>query len=141
MNYGILYSKRYQILRLAYDRFRSDEEYEIFCQENQDWLPDYCLFMALKEKNGGVAWPQWPREEKLRHPETLALRRRELATEIGFHSFLQHLFFRQWQALRQYAGERGIQFIGDVPIYVPLDSVDVWQAPSYSSWMGKVSPP
>lgn len=129
VNYGILYSQRFQVLRLAYGRFRAGADYETFCQENREWLPDYCLFMALKEKNGGAPWTQWPREEKLRCPEILSLRRKELAEEIGFHSFLQYLFFRQWQALRQYAGERGIRFIGDVPIYVPLDSVDVWQEP------------
>lgn len=129
VNYGILYRQRYRILRLAYGRFRPGADYEAFCQENRDWLPDYCLFMAMKEKNGGAPWTQWPREEKLRCPEVLSQRRRELAEEIGFHSFLQYLFFRQWQALRQYAGERGIQFIGDVPIYVPLDSVDVWREP------------
>lgn len=129
VNYGILYSRRYQILRLAYGRFRPGADYEVFCQENHGWLPDYCLFMALKDAHGGAPWTQWPREEKLRCPEVLSQRRKELAEEIGFHCFLQYLFFRQWQALRQYAAEWGIQFIGDVPIYVPLDSVDVWQAP------------
>lgn len=130
VSFGLLYSQRYPLLRLAFRRFRPDDAYDAFCRDNQDWLPDYCLFMALKEKNGGAAWTQWPREEKLRNSEAIEAARTALADTIQFHSFLQFLFFRQWHALRSYAGEKGIQIIGDVPIYVPLDSVDVWSNPA-----------
>lgn len=129
VNYGILYSQRYRVLRRAFDRFRPDASYQNFCQENQDWLADYCLFMALKEKNNGAPWICWPQGEKHRHPGTLEALRSQLSDTIAFHSFLQYFFFQQWHVLRRYAQEKGIQFIGDVPIYVPLDSVDVWREP------------
>ena len=116
VNYGILYAQRYRVLKVAHSRFAPGEAYRAFCQENQDWLPEYCLFMALKEKNGGASWLDWPEAEKLHDDAALAALKPELEETIAFHSFLQFLFYRQWDALRQYAGEKGIRIIGDVPI-------------------------
>ena len=126
VDYGCLYSNRSKLLRLAYGRFIPDKAFEKYVRDNADWLEDYALFMALKEDFLGSNWQNWPEELKMREPEAMARYRRELADAIGFHSFLQYKFFRQWEALRSYANEKGIRIIGDVPIYVPLDSADVW---------------
>ena len=126
VSFGRLYEERGKLLRLAYSRFTPDESYAAFLEENAQWLPDYALFMALKEANGGASWLQWPEDLRLRRPAALEEARKSYADIIGYHCFVQYLFFRQWKALRGYANGKGIRVIGDVPIYVPLDSADVW---------------
>ncbi len=128
-DFGLLYNNREKVLRLAYARFQGGEGFDTFCQENSLWLADFSLFMALKGKFQGKPWYDWERSLKFREPDTLWQVRHELADEIRFYSFVQYLFDRQWVALRQYAAEAEIKIIGDVPIYVPLDSVDVWSNP------------
>jgi len=96
-----------------------------------DWLDDYALFMALRERYGASSWAAWPRELAARVPAALKRARAELADRVGFHGFLQFQFYRQWQALRRYAGERGVRLIGDLPIYVGHDSADVWSNPGF----------
>lgn len=129
VDYGCLYENRNMLLRQAYARFVPDEKFNSFVQENADWLEDYGLFMALKEKFHGKPWQSWSLSLMMRFSEVIADCREELADTIRFQSFLQYLFFCQWEALRGYANERGIRIIGDVPIYVPLDSADVWAEP------------
>ena len=129
VDYGCQYNNRMQVLRLAYMRFVPDREYEAFVKENEEWLADYALYMTLKDRFQGKDWQNWPEELKMRRPESLAAIRKELAYPIGFQYFLQYKFFRQWTALRTYAKEKGIRIIGDVPIYVPLDSADLWADP------------
>ena len=129
VDFGAMYAHRTGILKLAFRRFRPDEAYERFLRENEAWLPDYALFMALKESFGGAPWLNWPQDLRLRNPEALEGKRRELAEDIAFQYFLQYQFHRQWTALRRYANGKGIRIIGDVPIYVPLDSADVWANP------------
>lgn len=129
VDYGLLYRHRLEVLRLAYNRFEGAEELDRFCEENQDWLLDFALFMALKQKFGGKPWFLWDRKWKLRQKDAMAEARRELADEIRFFGFVQYLFFRQWNSLRDYAREKKIRIIGDVPIYVPYDSVEVWTSP------------
>ena len=129
VDYGCLYENRLKLLQKAYDRFVPSEDYRIFVAENADWLEDYTLFMSLKEKFGGADWQSWPEELMLHLPLCLEAIRSELSYPIGFHQFLQYQFFRQWRALRSYAAQKGIRIIGDVPIYVPLDSADVWANP------------
>ena len=124
-----MYAHRMGVLKLAYQRFRPDAEYAAFVEENADWLPDYALFMALKERFGGAPWLDWPEPLRLHEPEALEEKRRELSGEIGLQYFVQYEFDRQWKALRKYAAEKGVRIIGDVPIYVPLDSADVWANP------------
>lgn len=128
-DFGLLYQSRLKVLHLAYDRFAADDAFAAFCQKQAAWLPDFALFMALKEKNGGAPWYQWATPLKHRETAAMAAARKELADTIRFYCFVQFLFFRQWDALHAYAGEHGIQIIGDVPIYVPLDSVEVWSQP------------
>lgn len=130
VDYGCMYENRSKVLRLAYERFVPNEAFHAFVAENADWLEDYGLFMTLKEKYHGASWQSWSMSLMLRIPEMLAGCREELQDAIRFHYFLQYKFFQQWTALRSYANQRGIKIIGDVPIYVPLDSVDVWSNPT-----------
>lgn len=129
VDFGWLYQTRTDLLRKAFSRFVPDESYREFCAGASGWLSDYALYQALKTKFGGKAWYCWEDSLKRRDPEAIWAARKELAEEIRLHSFIQYQFFRQWEALRHYAGEKGICLIGDLPIYVPLDSVDVWTDP------------
>lgn len=130
VDYGALYCSKSAVLRKAYYRFQGGAEFDAFCRRNEAWLPDLTLYLALKERSGGLPWYQWENGLKHREPKTMDAARRVLAEEIHFHSFVQFLFFRQWNRLREYAHEKGIQMIGDVPIYVPYDSADVWKEPA-----------
>ncbi len=128
-DFGKLYNNRLPVLRKAYARFLGGADFDAFCTENGSWLPDFALFMALKGKYQGKPWYDWEKELKFREPDAMWNIRQELKDEIRFYSFVQYLFYRQWGALRAYAAENGICIIGDVPIYVPLDSVEVWSSP------------
>jgi len=112
--------------RLAQAPSELRDELEAFAADHGDWLPDYALFMALKQHYGGRRWLEWDRDIALREPE--AVRRWQLALDkdVRLHVLLQFLFHRQWQAVRAYAHGLGIKIIGDVPIFVGHDSVDVW---------------
>ena len=129
VDFGLLYNNRETVLRLAFGRFQGGEAFDVFCRENSSWLADFSLFMALKRKFGGKPWYEWETALKFRDPDTLWNIRHELAEDIRFYSFVQFQFAQQWTALRQYAHEAGVQIIGDVPIYVPYDSVEVWKDP------------
>lgn len=127
VDYGLLYENRYQVLRLAFGRFdRSLEKYKSFCRKNKFWLNDYSLYMAIKNSQGGRAFTQWDAPLRDREPEALSRCRKELKKEIRFYRFLQFQFFEQWDKLKTYANEKGIKIIGDIPLYVALDSADVW---------------
>ena len=128
-DFGLLYQNRLTVLRKAWQRFENHAALDAFCEENSDWLPDFTLYMALKDETGGLPWYQWEEGLKHRNPEAIAQARGRLQESIRFYSFVQYLFDKQWNALREYAHENGIRIIGDVPIYVPLDSADVWSAP------------
>ena len=128
-DFGLLYNNRLKVLRLAYSRFAGSAEFDAFCEENNRWLADFALFMALKDRNGGKPWYQWPDPIKFRNSGAIASARAGLREQIRFYSFVQYLFSKQWNALRAYATKNGIRIIGDVPIYVPRDSVEVWCSP------------
>ncbi len=130
-DFGLLYCSRLNVLRKAYDRFQDMEALDAFCRENDNWLPDFTLFMALKAQKGGMPWYEWEEPLKRRDPEVIWQARQELREEIRFYSFVQYLFHAQWEALRTYAHENGVSIIGDVPIYVPYDSADVWSSPEW----------
>ena len=129
VDYGTMYAHRTRILRLAFDRFVQDKAYTAFLEDNAHWLPDYALFMALKAHFGGKTWLQWPEKLKRRDASALAEMAKKLDREVRLQYFLQYQFHCQWKALRAYANEKGIRIIGDVPIYVPMDSADVWAEP------------
>src|SRR5712692_8157801 len=93
-------------------------------ERDNKWLPDWALFAALKEREGGRQWTSWPAGLAERERDAIAAARRELADEIHFHKYVQWLFFKQWAAVRQAADSRGIDIMGDVPIYVAGDSAD-----------------
>jgi 4-alpha-glucanotransferase len=103
----------------------ASEEQRAFERDNA-WLPDWALFAALKEQHGHRAWTEWPPELAFRDKEAITRARRELADEIRFHKYVQWLFFTQWAEVRRAADARGIEIMGDVPIYVACDSADVW---------------
>lgn len=105
------------------------QAYDAFCASQAYWLNDYALFMALKDAFHGASWHQWDTAIAHRHPEALATWHTKLSEQIFQHKFLQFEFFSQWAALKEYANEVGIQIIGDIPIYVAHDSVDVWAFP------------
>ena len=130
-DYGLLYQHRFQVLEKAVKRMERKwpEELEEFCEKEKDWLNDYALFMALKEKFQGDPWSRWPRPLRVREEEAVLRARGELANEIRFWKGVQFLFFRQWEALKDLTREKGISIIGDIPIYVAEDSADVWAHP------------
>lgn len=131
VDYDKLRSSRMTLLRAAARRglARNDTSFEAFCRENARWLPDYALYMALKERFDGEAWMQWPETIRMRRTDAVEHYRHELRDEIRFYSYVQYLFYSQWSALRAYAHKKGIGIIGDLPIYTALDSADVWSEP------------
>ena len=131
VDYEKMYLSRYKLLRKAYERadLKNDPDYAVFLKKEKDWLLDYCLFMAIKNAQNGKCWIDWPEELKDRHSKAVKEAEKELAEEVGFYSFQQYCFTTQWNKLKEYANEKGIQIIGDVPIYVALDSSDAWANP------------
>ena len=131
IDYARLYAARYPLLRKAYQRsdISKRPEYQQFLEENRWWLSDYALFMALKDFFGGICWNQWPEDIRMRWGYAMDYYRRELYFDIEFYQYLQFQFFRQYWDLKHYANEKGIQIIGDIPIYVAMDSADTWAHP------------
>ena len=129
VDFGLQYNNKLAVLRLAYERFSGGADFDAFMAEQAAWLPDFALFMALKGENNSAAWYTWEQDLKFRKPEALDAARARLANEIRFYCFVQYTFFKQWTALLAYAHSKGIEIIGDVPIYVPYDSVEVWTEP------------
>ncbi len=119
------------LLMKAYENFQKNtapfiNEYFYFQYEHDWWLNDFALFMALKEHFGGVSWNNWPEEIKFRKPDAMQKYAEKLKVETDTWKFFQWLFSRQWHNLKDYANEKGIEIIGDVPLYVSSDSADVW---------------
>jgi 4-alpha-glucanotransferase len=127
---AIQYKNR--LFRLAYERFQKTsqgQDYERFCSQNATWLEDFARFVAFKDHFNGAVWSDWPPEIRDRDPGALHSLTEKLYERIETEKFLQYIVARQWQALKRYCNERGIQIIGDMPIYVDYDSVDVWTHP------------
>lgn len=127
VDYGWLFNHRYPILRLAHSRFKPDEAYAAFVEENASWLEKYALFMALKVHYSHCKWTLW--QEEHRSYQKALLCKAEFEGEMAFWRWVQYEFVSQWQAVISRAHEKGIMIIGDMPIYVAHDSVDVWAAP------------
>lgn len=128
VDYAKLYANRFLVLKKAWSRSRweQDADFSDFCRKNRTWLEDYALFMALKDFFGGREWQAWPEEIRLRRPAALADWQKRLQQETIFWKYVQYLFFSQWERLKDYANQKGIRMIGDIPIYVAMDSADVW---------------
>lgn len=130
IDYGKIYISRYKVLKIAFNRFnKNSKEYEEFKESNKFWIYDYALFMALKDYNGGKTWTSWNDDIRRREQEALIKYSTLLKDEIEFQMFMQFKFYEQWNILRSYAKEKGIEIIGDIPIYVAEDSSDVWSNP------------
>ena len=134
VDFGRLIPWKLSLLERAFHRFQSDPErvraeFDFFCAEQASWLDDYALFMALKESHGGGAWNGWPSVLRQREQSALDKARKDLSESILRFTFYQFLFFRQWMALHSYANHKGIQIVGDIPIFVAYDSADVWANP------------
>ena len=128
VSYDLLFENRYKVLKIACDRFDTEkEDYKEFCNKEKDWLDDFSLFMALKKEFEYKDWLSWE-DTAIQKRTSLAMKKYtvKLQEEINLHKFCQYKFFRQWYALKRYANEKGIEIIGDVPLYLSLDSADVW---------------
>ena len=131
INYASLYDGRKILLTMAYERSRISEnpEYQKFTTDNGWWLDDYALFMALKDFFNGQCWYEWPEDIRLRYDYALDHYRRELYFDIEYQKYLQFKFFQQYGWLKNYANSQGVKIIGDIPIYVAMDSADTWANP------------
>ena len=134
VDYGKLYENRFEVLTLAKGRGwkRDRKAVAEFEEKNAGWLPDYTLFMALKRKYGMKPWTEWPDEDlRLRSPAALEAARKKLKADIELFTYIQFLFYKQWEELKKYINSLGIRIIGDIPIYVALDSADTWAEPQF----------
>ncbi len=120
------------LFHTAFSRFQKElfehfrDEYNHFLNEHDWWLHDYALFMAAKDEYGKLSWHKWESDFKYRKPQALKRVGEALANKVDYHKFLQFLFFRQWFALKEYANSKGIDMVGDLPLYVSNESADVW---------------
>lgn len=134
VDYGKIYENRFKVLKLAADRGikRDEAELEKFVNDKHSWLSDYALFMALKRHFGMKAWFDWPDEEiRLHRPEAVERYAELLNEDVRFFEYIQLLFFKQWDALHEYARAHKVKIVGDMPIYVAMDSADVWASPEF----------
>ena len=131
IDYSQLYKERGRLLRLAYSRsdIGHNAAFAAFCEKNKWWLDDFALFMAVKGRFEGKPWIEWAEDIRLRWQNAMDYYRRELYFEVEYYKYLQFKFDQQWRALKAYANEKGIRIIGDIPIYVALDSADAWANP------------
>ncbi len=132
VDYETVIAYKEKLFYSAYARFkkaRDNSQYERFCSENSRWLDDFALFMALREQFHGQVWGDWPPEIRDRQPKALRSLRKEHGNRIEILKFLQYIFSQQWFSLKRYCNQKGIQVIGDLPIYVDYNSVDLWTHP------------
>lgn len=134
VDYGQMYDHRFPILQKAYATalekgLKQEAAYIRFVEENEHWLKDYALYMAVKASFDNVCWIEWDEDIRLRKPEAVAAYLEKYEYEIGFYYFQQYLFLMQWKKLKSYANNAGIEIVGDIPIYVAFDSADTWANP------------
>ena len=129
IDYIYLEEVRYPLLHQAYSRYQPDEEFDEFRRDNQEWLEDTALFWALQIHFRENDWRTWPEDIRFRREEALERWRREKEDDIHFFCWMQYEFFRQWHALREYAHSKGIQIVGDMPIYTSINGADNWIDP------------
>ena len=131
VDYGVLYQQRPVVLQKAADRLlaAASVEYKDFCTAQSFWLDDYALFMAVKAEQGQAGLCDWPDDLRTRQPAAVAAARKRLAGQVDYFKAVQFFFYTQWNALKAYANGKGIQLVGDIPIYVSPDSSDLWTRP------------
>ena len=135
IDYGAIYNQKYPLLRKAYENFKANENKELkekletFKAENSSWLDDYSLYISLKNHFNGLPWNEWEDDIRTRKEAAINKYKAELADEIEYNNFIQFLFFTQWNNVKKYANDNGIKIIGDIPIFVAVDSSDAWANP------------
>ncbi len=131
VDYELMYQNRYAVLRVAFESFKNNisDDYNDFCEQNSGWLDNYSLYAAIKKNQDFASFDCWDEPLKLKNPDALAKVKIDFAEDIFFYKMLQYLFAKQWFRLKEYANKKGVYIIGDIPIYVALDSADVWGEP------------
>lgn len=131
IDYKLMYENRYSLLKKSFERsnINKNNEFQEFVEKNSWWLDDYALFMAVKDKFDGKPWTEWEEGIRLRKPNSLDFYNSELHNNIEFQKYMQFVFYTQWNKLKKYANSKNIRIIGDIPIYVAMDSADVWSNP------------
>jgi 4-alpha-glucanotransferase len=134
VNYGRVLTEKKRLYGRAFHQFINHREkyqhdYSEFCQQNAEWLNDFALFMAFKDHFQDSDWGAWAKEIKDRQAGAIEKLHKQLEREVEYQKFMQFIFFKQWNALKKYCNERGIQIIGDIPYYVNYDSAEVWKNP------------
>jgi len=126
IDYGKIIAIKNNILRNAWQNFTPDNDYKIFREKNSFWLDDFSLFMSIKQHFGGTSWLDWEKDIKLAKSETVKRYRDLLKKDIEYYNFQQYIFFKQWFELKKYAESKSISVMGDLTIFVAMDSSDVW---------------
>ena len=128
IDYATIYQQRFIVLKKAYERSNHKKliSYSLFCKNNEYWLEDYSFYMAIKTHYDNHEWLKWDKDIKYRKKEAILHYKSLLEDEINFWKFCQYKFREQWDKLKDYANKLGILIIGDIPLYVALDSADVW---------------
>lgn len=131
VDYEKIYLSRFKVLKKVFEKseIENNGAFCAFVKENDFWLADYALYMAVKDSFQGKSWSEWDEDIRLRKPEAIEKYSSQLKEQILFYEFQQYLFAEQWMQLKKYANERGIRIIGDIPIYVAFDSADTWANP------------
>jgi 4-alpha-glucanotransferase len=134
VDYQFAIEEKSRLLKIAFEKFKINfnkytKEYANFCRENNFWLEDYACFMTFKANYDHVIWSDWPKEIRDRANSPVLSLRTKLCEEINYQKFLQYIFYKQWEELKDYANHKGIKIIGDIPYYVNYDSAEVWTNP------------
>lgn len=131
VDYELMYQNRYKILKTAFLRFKEDipKDFYEFHKENELWLENFALFCAIKDYHKGASFDYWEDDFKFKKAEAIEKIETELSDSILFYKTIQYFFFKQWKELKEYANNKGVYIIGDIPIYVAYDSADVWSSP------------
>lgn len=143
IDYGVIYNSRFEVLKLAYNKFKEGDQkaFNSFKRRNSKWVKDYALYMAVKKSFNNKAWPDWDDESiKLRDEKAIARYTRKFREEIDFWKWVQFKFYEQWENFRAYVNGLGIKILGDMPIYVAMDSADTWANPEVF-WLDKERKP
>ena len=131
VDYETIYENRFKVLKIAFEEFKKGDlsEFYDFLQKNERWISNYALFMSIKNENDGKSWLEWEDGLRKRDSHSLWEFKSSHEDDVMFWEFVQFKFFEQWNKLKKYANDNGVSIIGDIPIYVALDSADVWSHP------------
>jgi 4-alpha-glucanotransferase len=134
VDFQFVIKEKNRLLKMAFEKFKIHfnkytKEYARFCRENNFWLEEYACFITFKANYEDVVWSDWPEEIRNRANGPLLSLRTKLCEETNYQKFLQYIFYKQWDELKEYANDKGIKIIGDIPYYVNYDSAEVWTNP------------